>query len=251
MTVENIESLMIAIHTLYPKSVSEKQLPMATERYRAALGDLHGVRLDEAWSRLGATWKKASAPTPADILAAARTSPRSNGGACGTVEAFKAKLAARDDARREDCRKLIEDYRNAHAAGYQTADAEGWLGYLEIQVRRSANMIAQRNERRRAGQQIPDWKPEAAECDDERAETFVPWFSIATVGGVDYIDIDQRVLKIWRVEAQKPGPEADREIKQTTLQRMWSMPMTVAHGHDFDRDVVFDEPYDLAAGVSC
>lgn len=230
--VENIESLMIAIQTLYPGTISEKQLPMLTERYRAALASLHGIQLDEAWNKVGMTWKKRTAPTPADILA---VSSAGRGGSPGTrsVDQFRATMQERDRIRAEDRSKLIADYRDGHEYGYAMARAEGWIGYLEEQVKRSANMIAQRNELRRlpandARSKVADWTvetcdivltPDSIRVAIEKVEKFVPWFSIVTVGGIDRIEIGSRTIDVWRAEAAIPGPPV-KGIKQTGLQRV-------------------------------
>lgn len=242
--VENIEALMIAIQTLYPGKISDQQLPMMTERYRAALASLHGIQLDEAWNKIGMTWKKRTPPTPADILSAA--------GGLGvdtppvrSVEQFRADMDARDRLRSEDRGNLIGAYRAKHEYGYEMARVEGWLGYLEEQVKRSANMIAQRNEQRRAGKEVTDWKAETCDIvlteyshdiDREKADKFTPWFSIVTVGGVDFIEIDPHTVEVWRAEAKVPGPPV-KPIKRDTLRRT-SLP-------DIERRTLSDMPADF------
>lgn len=220
MRVATIDILIQTIAQLYPVTFTPNQIPAFTEQYRSVLSGLSPDELNDAWHKCMETWRKKAGPSAADILAshrAGRTPTASNSNGILSTAEFLAKQNKRDADRTEERRELIEKYERNHAPGYAMARAEGWIGQLETQVKRSANIIAQRNEQRRAGAQVQDWRPELSE--DRRTESFVPWVSIVTHEGVDMIEIGQDVPRVWRAQAAIPGP-ATKPIKQTTLQNI-------------------------------
>jgi len=65
-----INELMSELAELYPSSFDKgNALTAWTPKYRKALGDLEGMRLQDAWDECCATFTKQSAPKPADIRA--------------------------------------------------------------------------------------------------------------------------------------------------------------------------------------
>lgn len=237
MRVATITDLMNTMTGMFPANFSTPKLVSSWEtQYRASLGKLEGDDLNTAWHTCMDGWTKRGAPSPGDLLAAFKRSPKARKSADAELLPLADMLKKRDAERSEDRRNLIERYQNEHAKGYAMALAEGWLGYLEEQVKRSANMIAQRNEMRRTNRPVPDWAPEicdiiltseSSQIAIDKVEKFVPWFSIVTVDGVDLIEIAQQTLKVWRQEAAIPGP-ARKPIKQTVLQNVGQQPMEVS-----------------------
>lgn len=227
MRISTISELMLAMVGMFPVTFSSQKLVESWEpQYRASLSKLEGDDLNTAWHVCMDGWTKKAAPSPADLLASFRRSPKARKSGDTDLLPLADKLKKRDADRIEDRRNLITRYENEHAKGYAMARAEGWQGYLEEQVKRSANIISQRNEQRKAGAKVADWMPERCP-EGDRAETFLPWLSIVTNEGMDLIEIDQHTLKVWRAEATVPGP-AKKPIKQTVLQNVGQQSIEVS-----------------------
>lgn len=220
MRISTIPLMMLTMTDMFPATFSTPKLVSSWEpQYRATLGHLDDDALNHAWHACLDGWTKKAAPSPADFLRAYQSRPgHAASNSNGKIVSLAERLKKRDADRTEDRRTLIDSYERDHAPGYAMARSEGWIGYLDEQVKRSANLIAQRNEQRRADMKVPDWKPEFCEP-GERSESFVPWVSIVTHEGADLIEIEQGTLKVWRAQALIPGP-AVKPIKQTALQNI-------------------------------
>ena len=199
MRVDTIDGLANALIELYPGTFTEAQRPAFVDRYRSILGNLTGDELNAAYHRTFETWTKRAAPQAADILAAHR-STASKGQMTGKhfarTEDFMASLHKRDQALRDERQRLISEFEAAHAKGYQTAQEEGWRGMLESQVKVAANILAQRNQARSAGADVPPMKAEDYET-----------YQISVIDGEERIEISQARMKVWRGYAMNPSAD--------------------------------------------
>lgn len=192
MRIETIEDLMNVIQSLYPVSFTAKQLPVWTERYRSALSDLSSDELNAAWVKIGETWTKKSAPSPADILAAHRSlTPLSQPKDARSFQTdIKAELAAKAFRLREIKRQIADEYAANHPKTYGTAQAEGWTNCLVDQVKRAAHLLSQRRQKSDAG--IPLIPLDEYTCTE---------LTISVNGNSEAIEIPRAMIERWRTYA--------------------------------------------------
>lgn len=233
MQIDSVQTLLTVMRTLYPVSFTDKQMPMITERYVEALRELTPIALDAAWSALGKTWKKRTAPTPADVLEAHKGIARYSVAGMGSTEpvkSFKERLWDKDRKRLDDKNKIIAEYREPRGRLFAQAEVEGWLWRLEQQVARAAHIIAQRNELRRPGIS-PGIGPSSV---GPMGQHDAAYYCVTTFMDVDQIDIPDSVIDGWVEEAKRPGPVTGKKPMPAdrALVRAGQQSMEVNYGAD-------------------
>lgn len=135
--------------------------------------------------RLVATRKERSAPAPAEIIDAMQDAvaiEQTRGRSEGLRPLGKPDFTEQDNRLRALRIDLAEEFRRNNQSLYEQSKCEGWEALLETAVRAAANILAQRQEKRRRGEEVlPCSFP-----------------NIEEIGGREMITIDFREINKWR-----------------------------------------------------
>lgn len=206
MANQAVIDLLKTLRVQFPRHFADDAYFQKWEsQYQKSLGHLSFEQLGQAYEACMDGWtKRNSAPLPGDLLNAfrARNARSSHDYVNGqeTGEEFMARLRRKDRDRSNDRQRIIEEHASANRGLYEMARIERWDGLMKIVVERTAGMIAQRNEKRRAGDFVPEWRT-------PRIEEEMPFFAITTIHGIDLIDIGERQIEAWREMMRTPPTE--------------------------------------------
>jgi len=197
LRIATINDLMNQMAEMFPLTFPDAKRISAWEpQYRASLSGLDGDELNAAWHAVFDSWKKPTAPPPADFLKAhdAIKTKRSAGPSRGEGS-LADRLQKRDQELRELRRKLVDDFWQSHAKTRAAASQEGWLPLAETQIALGANMLAQRQQKRDGGQFVAGMR------DDDRA-----YFGIYEIEGAEQLCITNAMIDMWREWVSTPAP---------------------------------------------